>query len=339
MFPLSVPLPTFPIPGRNETLPDSEDEDANQVQDSQFPHSAPDPVGEEHETVSVMSSAPPRAAPRRWQPAGNSSRQTRFQWEPQSVSLLLEQKQLEAEENKTLQGQEHIITSDQRRAKLQREWEADIADDWYQLLDSFYSQRATMRPPCMTESITEQTAAAKDIEQALTDQQTEVDDEPQTTTDPTIRHNSGKRRKDVSKSAVAIVDALTTFSSSFIQVVERMEERDLERQRRAEECELKRLRIYEQAEECRERATAERNSKYLEALGSLTAEGSLDLVMMMAAVLLLVNETLDDEDINPFQIHSEHSIQVEESATSRLWVVAVNLASGVLASSMLSEGL
>ncbi|KAL3692145.1 hypothetical protein R1sor_005796 [Riccia sorocarpa] len=147
----SVPKP-FAIPGRNEPLPDSLEEDAMSILDSQLPESAAESAVEEPVLNQVPSSSAACAAPLRRQPTT------------------------------TVEGK-------------------------------------NAPPPCMAESISGQPTTPDETDQGSTDPNDDGGG-PQTTTDPSICHNSGKKKEDVSKSTSAIVHAMTTFSSSFMQLEE-----------------------------------------------------------------------------------------------------------------------
>lgn len=102
----------------------------------------------------------------------------------------------------------------------------EFPERWQDILESFYGNRPSVTPPCMAESMPG--ASSLDRRSPSTD---DGDDGGfDSTTDPTVRSNSGKRRKkDMSKSATAIVDAMDRFTSSISDVEVKRAERDARR--------------------------------------------------------------------------------------------------------------
>ncbi|KAL2642573.1 hypothetical protein R1flu_010160 [Riccia fluitans] len=81
----------------------------------------------------------------------------------------------------------------------------EIPKHWHDILESFYGNRPSVIRPCMAESIP--WALSLDRRDLPTD---DADDGGfDSTIDPTVRSNFGKRRKkDISKSATTIVNAM-----------------------------------------------------------------------------------------------------------------------------------
>ncbi|KAL2622429.1 hypothetical protein R1flu_002634 [Riccia fluitans] len=93
---------------------------------------------------------------------------------------------------------------------------ATRTDRWQDILESFYGNRPSVTPQCMAESM----LGALSFDR----RNLPIDDGGfDSTIDPTVQSNFGKRRKkDMSKSATAIFNAMDQFTSS-ISDVERFE--------------------------------------------------------------------------------------------------------------------
>ncbi|KAL3685225.1 hypothetical protein R1sor_003247 [Riccia sorocarpa] len=81
--------------------------------------------------------------------------------------------------------------------------------------------------------------------------------------------NSGKRKKDVPKSANAIVSAMNNFSDSFVSVEEKHEERESQKQKFTVETEERHFKWMVDPEERRENTKASRSKEMVSVLSVL----------------------------------------------------------------------
>ncbi|KAL3684514.1 hypothetical protein R1sor_002536 [Riccia sorocarpa] len=120
----------------------------------------------------------------------------------------------------------------------------EFPDRWFEILESFYAGRPSITPPCMAESMPG--SSGLDLPASSPGAPAE-DDRYYSSTDPTVRSNSGKlRKKNASKSANAIVDCLDRFTNSMSEA----ETKRQDRQAKRDEFEERRLQLMEDSD-CR----------------------------------------------------------------------------------------
>ncbi|KAL3696029.1 hypothetical protein R1sor_010105 [Riccia sorocarpa] len=224
----------------------------------------------------------------------------RFHWHDAATIALIECKKEESDEDDARTGRENILTTDQKwkiieekmarknifveGKKCSKKWEklatefrkihdygkwtgrapysaldssqreaeklpTYFPDQWYQLMESFMGPRPAINP-ILAETDNSPSASDRNddgIESA--------------------RHNSGKRKKDVSKSASAIVTAMSAFSESFAAVEDKREEREATKQKILVEAEERHFRWLVESENRREATKAARGKEVVEVLG------------------------------------------------------------------------
>ncbi|KAL3695411.1 hypothetical protein R1sor_009487 [Riccia sorocarpa] len=187
-------------------------------------------------------------------------------------------------------GKLEQVTAQREAEKLP----ANFSEQVFYAMDAFLGSRPAINP-VLSESSPIDSPESEDDHAITENRSAPVNDfqsEPNTSaskrTDDGIesaRHNSGKRKKDVSKSANAIVTAMSSFSDSFVAVEEKREEREawkLKIQVDAEERHFKWLVEFEDKKEARKNAPDDE---------------LLVILMMMASTILLVQMYLESEDI------------------------------------------
>ncbi|KAL2624077.1 hypothetical protein R1flu_008322 [Riccia fluitans] len=109
----------------------------------------------------------------------------------------------------------------------------DFLEKWLEILDIFYGQHASINPPCMIESTEVPNAGnvTTDVEDEGAREIPPIDSDRGATLQAKrpqmshnnygVQHNIGKQKKNTSMSAIAIVDAMGHFTSSFVAAEER----------------------------------------------------------------------------------------------------------------------
>ncbi|KAL3680651.1 hypothetical protein R1sor_023607 [Riccia sorocarpa] len=142
-------------------------------------------------------------------------------------------------------------------------------DQWYQLMESFMGPRPAINP-ILAESGMNPPPPVSEEEHVVIDGRLPDYTDPAADNSPSAsdrnddgiestRHNSGKRKKDVSKSATAIVTTMSAFSESFVAVEDKREEREATKQKILVEAEERHFKWLVESEDRREATKAAPN--------------------------------------------------------------------------------
>ncbi|KAL3678216.1 hypothetical protein R1sor_021172 [Riccia sorocarpa] len=234
----------------------------------------------------------------------------------------------------------------------------EFPDRWLDILESFYAGRPSITPPCMAESMPGSSGVDPP---ASSPGAPAEDDRYYSSTDPTVRSNSGKRRKkDASKSANAIVDCLDRFTNSMSEAETKRQDREAKR----DEFEERHLQLMEDSDRRRVEFMQKQHSDMVEVFRSMAGafddavkwgipkytfissgcytglyliqgeniveEDRRRLLLMMATVILTVDWWLRS------QVQAEMPLMLEEGLSIReaigdIWQKAIAVATALTA--------